>query len=438
MAERAMKQGRKVSGGLATWAQTHIFDAGGRVAEGISALANFDGMANYEGSGFLFFECRLVGYGSRFSLDREERGRGKSKALRLYDAHFGRILEYSGFATGRLLERPHQKAPLGWVDNKAIGILGGDDKADPSPSLFKKWFGRRDNDSSNLDDREYEIIKKDDTAPSRQVDGWEPSCEDVLTWIPPAPQLLSDATLLLFRLTLNGTISRKNQRWDDIRKAWDSMLTIQRRYGGSLSFSPLVSVVASLLYSPSETGGDMIGNGSMAQGLHMMGEQLAFGTSVSDDVSGTGEDTKAIREIMADREPDFWLPAKESESRKWKEIVDHLVAAIDGLDVDPTGTDESLSSSTFADPTLRFRCWDFDARPIVEHAVVYAACKSGDVESLSLARAICSHGVTLRPNSPEEWWRYSIVLGLLGDEVASEDALNNSINVGAGQGARGS
>jgi hypothetical protein len=41
----------------------------------------------------------------------------------------------------------------------------------------------------------------------------------------------------------------------------------------------------------------------------------------------------------------------------------------------------------------------------------------------------------LRSNSPEEWWRYSIVLGLLGDEVGSEDALNFSINFGGGQGS---
>jgi hypothetical protein len=83
-----------------------------------------------------------------------------------------------------------------------------------------------------------------------------------------------------------------------------------------------------------------------------------------------------------------------------------------------------------------FETWDFDTRPFMEHVVVYAACKCGDTESLSLARSICSRGVTLRPNSPEEWWRYSIVLGLLGDEVASEDALAASLAVGGGQGVR--
>ena len=74
MAARAMKDGKSVCGALATWAQVHVFDARGRIAEGISACANFDGIANYEGAGFLFFDCRLGGYGARFSLDREERG----------------------------------------------------------------------------------------------------------------------------------------------------------------------------------------------------------------------------------------------------------------------------------------------------------------------------------------------------------------------------
>src|SRR3569623_610361 len=106
MAARAMKDGKKVAGGLATLAQAHVFDAGGRVAEGISALANSDGISNYEGSGILFFVCRLGGFGARFFLDREERGRGKSKSLRLYAENFQRVLDYSGFSEGRPWIRP--------------------------------------------------------------------------------------------------------------------------------------------------------------------------------------------------------------------------------------------------------------------------------------------------------------------------------------------
>lgn len=447
LADRAMKQGRKVCGALATWSQAHIFDGGGRVAEGISALANFDGMTNYEGSGFLFFECRLAGYGSRFSLEREERGRGKSKALRLYDAHFGRILEYSGFGVGQPRTRPHQKAPLGWSETKSIDMGEEDerDKEEATSTFFGKWFGGGKDVPDKGDDQkqqEYEIIERGDRAPSREADAWEPSCEDILTWIPPTPQLLSDATLLLFRFTLNGTISRKDGRWDAIRKAWEAMLTIQRKHQGSIIFSPLISLAATLVCSPSETGADTIGNGRLAQGLYMLGEQLQLGDMPNESsATGAGGEptTKAIREVVAEREPDFWLPAREEQTNnKWKEIVNHLTAALDGFDEEDDGAPNGGGTTITADSASRFRAWDFDARPIVEHAVVYAACKSGDIESLSLARSICSQGVTLRPNSPEEWWRYSIVLGLLGDDIASEDALNNSINVGAGQGARGS
>ena len=110
-----------------------------------------------------------------------------------------------------------------------------------------------------------------------------------------------------------------------------------------------------------------------------------------------------------------------------------LSSAIDGI-FDPTGEDDHDIMKATLD--TGFQGWEFDVRPFLEHAVVYAACKCGDYESLSIARSICSRGVTLRPNSPEEWWRYSIVLGLLGDEKASEDALNASHSFGGGQGTK--
>jgi hypothetical protein len=417
MAAYAMKQGKNVAGGLATWAQAHVFDATGRVAEGISALANFDGVSNYEGSGLFHFDCRLGGYGARFHLDREERGRGMSKAFWLYEENFDRVLDYSGFARGRPWQRPVQRAPLPWTD--ATSIEGGEEA-----SLLSRLF-RSDREIKEKK-LEYEIILKQTSSPSLHIDNLEPSCEDVLTWMPPTPQFLSEATMLLMRFTLNGTISRKHPRWDNLRKAWESMLSIQKKHGYSLSFSPLASVTASLLLPPSETGGDRLGNGHLAQGLYLLGEKLQLGNMVAN----ADEQSSALVETIATSEPDFWLPVRDGETQDdWKNIVDHLATAIDGIDY--TG-----SNPCVFDPSLQLQAWTFDARPLLEHTVVYAACKAGDTESLCLARSICSQGVTLRPNSPEEWWRYSIVLGLLGDEVASEDALNNSINLGGGQGAR--
>jgi hypothetical protein len=416
LAEVAMSRNRKVCGAIGTWAQTHIFDAKGRIAEGISATANFDGVANYEGAGLLFFDSRLGGYGARFALDREERGRGKSAALRLYEANFERVLDYSGFAVGQPWTQPRQSAPLAWREATPPPLLADNKKT--STSLFGRWFGKQSKEKT----QKYELALKKIQFPSTNVEGWEPSCEDVLTWLPPTPSLLSDATLLLLRFTLNGTISPKNARWDSVRNGWSALFRIQRKYAnGHLLFHPLACIVASLLYPPSETGGDQLYGGAVARGLHLMGQLLRLGNPETKE-----EKTTSVRELIAERDPNFWLPAKEDIRGKWKEVVGLLTTAIDGAGED----DNSFTSQA------RFKFWDFETRPIMEHAICYAACKAGDVHSLSIARSICSQGVTLRTNAPEEWWRYSIVLGLLGDDVASENALNNSINFGGGQGAR--
>jgi hypothetical protein len=415
-----MKQ-NKVTGAVATWAQAIVFDAGGRVAEGISACANGDGIANYEGAGLFHFDCRLGGYGARFALDREERGRGKSAALRLYERNIERVLDYSGFATGNAWQQPLQRAPLAWTEKTEMALEEGAE----APTFWERISGKKKAKSEEEKYVYYEIVLKEGRVPSTKIDGWEPSLEDTLTWLPPSPQLLCESTLLLLRFTLNGTISTRNVRWDNIRNAWGVMLKIQEKHGSpGVAFCPLASLVSSLLFPPSETGGDQIGNGLLARGLHMMGETLRLGNPTTEEEKST-----AIREVIADRDPNFWLPADEEQEKVWQEIVEDFSSALDGYE-------DHSDANCQVQRHLRFECWDFEARPILEHAVVYSACKSGDTKSLSLARAICSQGVTLRPNSPEEWWRYSIVLGLLGDEVGSEDALSNSINVGGGQGAR--
>lgn len=420
--ERSMRE--SVAGALATWAQAHIFDARGRVAEGISALANFDGIRNYEGAGFLFFDCRLSGYGARFSLDREERGRGKSAALRLYESNFERVLNYSGFGVGQPWERPVQQAPLAWKDPT---LLDDGKASSGGSSLFGRIFGREEKE----DQESFDIVVKRINFPSAEVEDWDPTIEDVLTWLPPTPTLLADATLLLLRLTLNGTVSTRNARWDSIRNAWESTLEIQSKASESLgtvastlAYSPMASIAASLLFDPSRTGGDVVGNGSIAEGFHRMGELMTLGNPIEESAK-----TTSIRELIADRDPKFWLPAENTEAEQWIEVVRLLRSGIEG-------TEDANLPGQSVDRSRAFRSWDFEARPILEHAVTFAACKAGDVESLSFARSVCGRGVTIRMNSPEEWWRYSIVLGLLGDEVGSEQALENSVNFGGGQGAR--
>ena len=84
-----------------------------------------------------------------------------------------------------------------------------------------------------------------------------------------------------------------------------------------------------------------------------------------------------------------------------------------------------------------FEGWDIELRPAIDQAICFAACKSQDPEALCIARSFNSLGVSLRPNCPEEWFRYSTVLEALGDDVAAEDARAASVSLGAGEGGAG-
>ena len=443
MAESVRTKGEKLAGGLATWALAIIFDAEGRTAEGISACANFDGTIHYENCGFLMFDAVLSGYGVRFALDREERGRGRSRALSLYDTNYQSVLENSGYSRGILYDEPHRRAPIGWRRSKF-------ENSNQSQSLKAESI---DNDSNTINLKDDNFVTAD-----QSIISWDPSIEDVLTHLPPTPRFLSDATLLLLRFTLNGTISCSNYRWENLRNAWSVFLKINSRYENdkkndeneqqtcNLKFYPLACVAASLVMEPRLVGELKCAGSRLQAGLYKMGELLDLGniTAPRNDESDDSSDnencennylsTILFKEIVADKEPEFWLPVKEETKREeWKTVLKLLTSAIDGI-VDPTGEDDhDIMKATLA---RGFEGWEFDVRPFLEHAVVYTACKCGDYESLSIARSICSRGVTLRSNSPEEWWRYSIVLGLLGDEKASEDALNASHSFGGGQGTR--
>lgn len=484
LAEAVRGKGEKLAGGMATWALAHVFDAEGRTAEGISACANLDGMVHYEACGFLMFDVVLAGYGVRFALDREERGRGRSPALRLYDSNYEGILEGSGFSRGILHEEPHRRAPIGWRRSKF-------EKSNKAQAFMAEVFGKQQREKAAEDERRFkensnanttEIVSNDEIidnynntvnvsdmmniSSSLQTTNWDPSMEDVLTWLPPTPQFLSDATLLMLRFTLNGTLSCSNYRWENLRNAWSVYFEIVSKYNkdmkkqrgdnsssstagsidSTIEFYPLACVAASLIAEPRVIG-ELSGSGGRLQaGLHKMGELLNLGSVATraDEDDGDGEDgndenknylsTILFKEIVAEKEPDFWLPVLEAEKREeWKTVLKLLSSAIDGI-FDPTGEDDHDIMKATLD--RGFQGWEFDVRPFLEHAVVYAACKCGDYESLSIARSICSRGVSLRPNSPEEWWRYSIVLGLLGDEKASEDALNASHSFGGGQGTK--
>jgi hypothetical protein len=444
LATFAMDKGEKLAGGVATWAMAHILDAEGRTAEGISTCANSDGTRNFEACGLLYFDSILAGYGVRFALDREERGRGRSTALRLYDNNYERVLDYTGFATGTAWEVPSRKAPLGWRKSQFKKI---EDPKNFMTDLFTPKVEPANDGNLSSEDGNDQIVMRGDALPSLHRDGWVPAVEDVLTWMPPTPQLLSDATLLLLRLTLNGTVSTQNYRWENLRNSWAAMLGVHHRYGTdfkTFEFYPMVCVAGSLLASPDQVGELSGAGGRLARALQKMGDLLHLGdigttTSEADDEAENSSflSTYIFKDIVADKEPEFWLPVVDDESKKeeWRSVFKLLASAIDGV-YDPNEHDDNFDLLRSEIQRGFEDSWEFDVRPLLEHALVYAACKCGDFETLALARSICSRGVTLRPSSPEEWWRYSIVLGLLGDEVASENALQASLALGGGQGAR--
>lgn len=443
LATFAMEKGEKLAGGVATWALAHIFDAEGRTAEGISACANSDGSRNFEDCGFLYFDAILAGYGTRFALDREERGRGRSKALRLYDNHYDRVLESTGFATGTAWTVPSKRSPMAWRRSQF------ESSSSPKSFIMDLFKKERELSASPFasDDGTHQVVVKEALLPSMNREEWIPSVEDVLTWAPPTPQLLGDATLILLRLTLNGTVSTQNYRWNNLRNAWSAMVTIQHNYGGhlnTLEFYPLVCVAASLLASPVQVGRLSGAGDRLARALQRMGELLNLGgiasTAKMEENENDEEEgflsTFFLKDIVADKEPDFWLPvSNENTKEDWRVVFKLLSSAIDGI-YDPLEENDDFDIMRAELGRGFDESWEFDVRPFLEHALVYAACKCGDDDALSLARSICSRGVTLRPNSPEEWWRYSIVLGLLGDDVASENALQASLAFGGGQGAR--
>lgn len=438
LALEARHKSEKLAGGIATWALAHVFDAEGRTAEGISACANSEGVRHFESCGFLFFDSIIGGYGVRFALDREERGRGRSAALRLYDNNYERILDYSGFARGQPFDAPFRKAPIGWQKTNF------EDSGGLPKTFISNVFGSSKT-NINRKSSESEIVVKKVSLPSmKKTDNY--TAQDVLTWLPPTPQLLSDATLLLLRLTLNGTISSQNYRWDNLRNAWKSLFESQRRNQQeqlTYQFYPMVNIAASLMTTSKRETGQLSGaGGRLAEAIGKMGVLLNLGgistNEEEDEEDKEGEEelnmlsSIFVREIVADKDPDFWLPVQDdSKQEDWKVVLKLLSSTIDG--VHELQEDCSLMDAQLLD---KFDSWEFDVRPLLENALVFAACKCGDHESLSRARSICSQGVTLRPNSPEEWWRYSIVLGLLGDEVASEDALEASLSFGGGQGVR--
>ena len=383
MAERALYQDAKSCGAVSTWALAHVYDSEGRCAEAISKLTG-DGVKYYETSGLFFFDSRIASYGARFLLDREGMGEGRSP-LRIYDTAFDRVLQYSGYAAGMPLTKPQRQAPRARTERMMESVGMG------AKSFFGQVFGSG-KEAKKADKKDEALLSKRNPAIAAL------SLEDVLAWMPPTPQLLADATFLLLRLTVNGSVLPSDQRWAELTRAWITLLTslldqepiFDDEEPNSAHLVPLVVIASSLVCPPIALPSTEGRLAQYSQAFSLFGELLR-----SESMDDSSDDSK----------------------EKWAKVTKILSDAIA--------------------PTDQFEGWDMELRPIIDQITCYAACKSEDPECLRIARSYSSLGVSLRPNCPEEWFRYSTVLKKLGDDVAAEDALAASVSLGAGEGGAG-
>ena len=405
LAETALSRDSESAGGIAVWALANSLASEGRSQEMVSRLATSDGVRLYESSGYLGFNTRMSGYGAISILDTQRSGADRS-ATRLYDGSFGYVLQYSGNNVqgaergGEDLCMSEMKVPSS-IREDMKGAVG---------SMFSGWFGNKD---ANGDTKQ---------EPVPQIQSSKRSAEAVLTWLPPSPILLTQATSLLLRLTLSGAISSSDERWADIRIAWDAMQnsnnssTVDHRT--SVEFNQLSLLAASLLLEPKTlyTRPICYQLQLAMKGLHQMGKIMKFGQFKVQAATPSNEN---------------------SDADKWREVLTCLALVVESNRWDmPSG----MSSSTYLPPanTTNLKStigWDFDTRQFLEYALCHAAMEAGDYESLCLAKAVCSEGVTLRSNCPEMWNRYAMIMEQLGDDVAAENARAASISMGGGEGS---
>ena len=400
--EMAIARDPDGAGGTSVWALSNILGSEGRSSEMVSRLAGFDGTQLYQNCGFLNFYTRMAGYGGVALLDRRGAASERS-SLRLYDGGFAHLLNYSG--------------------NNAVGINNGGEEvvlrdlkvprsvaSDVVGSIFSGWFG---NDDAKEKENDPSLQDQENVQRKRQKPR---TLEETLCWLPPSPILLMQATSLLFRLTLVDGVSPSDHRWVDLKAAWKYSLEMgdEANTQKPFEFMPMALLASSLLLDPETLHVENIPTRleSAMQGLNKMGKLLKLGHQ--DKTSATASEWN---EVLRD------LAQARDSCQRW-EMPDGMESAT------YLSTRNSGDNSNPSYPIG----WDFDVRQFLEHGLCYAAVQVGEYESLCLARAICSEGTTLRQNCPELWWRYSVVLDMLGDEVAAENARACSQSLGAGEG----
>lgn len=388
LAELAISRDETGSAGVAAWALSHIYDVEGRSSEGTSTFTGH-GVQFFEPCGFLFFYARMHAAGATYAIDRSG-ATADRVALRLYDESFGKVLDYSGYADDTSKTPIRRKVP---ESQRKVLI---ESVSTSAASILKDLFGQnRDielNETMNNENHEHV-----DAFPDSMICNNESrSLEDVLTWLPPTPTLLSEATFLLFRLTTSGAVQPNDYRWKPLRNAWRRYSHIE--YCGD-------SVMAHIAKALCESNHGKDVENSRTTSTKLISAAKKIGQILSDSTGSCTTDA-------------------------WTEVVKLLREVRTGFIV----SDDEV---TKLEPDIQYRNLpNIPLRNFIEHAICYAAIMSNEDESICFARSICSESVILKSNSPESWHRYGTILNKLGDKENAADAFHASISLGSGEGAR--
>ena len=369
----AQSNDAEMSGSVSAYALCNVYDAEGRSSEGQSTLIGSDGSQNVDGAGWMFFDSKLMGLGARFVLARDGM-RAPETALRLYDIAFRRVLSLHLKTDGVIL----RKSP----GNERTGMRGIFNRLNP----FHQNQSSIDNDSLTSEQQQEMQI-------ANQIHE-EYVIEDVLTWLPPTLSLVTDATLLLLNLTVYGFVKADDLRWSELRKMWIKALSEEETSTlsdnsfslRSLQNRPLTYAACSLLLRDSDNASiHSYIQPNVNEILFEAGTALGLGNPIANTESKT--------------------------SAEWSKISQSLYSLY---------------------PVIR--SWNSETRFLLERLICYVSCQTDDYNGICVARSLCSEAITLRSNSPDVWWRYSLVLDKLGDYDAAESARNTSYSLGKGEG----
>ena len=425
----------------------------------------------------MHFDCRLAGLGARFVLDRDGAG-ADGNSLRVYDEFFGSVIGYSGYGGDYSVIDADSDEDDGSSDD------GNDtddiNNSNNDPNFFFRKYTRRsptrtrervvgaaksflarlfssgksdDKDKAPLDSTTTSTTtttttkeEEDDTytnnnneerrlspppppsppPPSSSSSSLETSIlptrslEDILCWLPPTPQLLVDATILLLRMTIGGTLGeqKKNinvkngrggndERWFALRSAWENTIRISSTTASSSSTSPsirlppMARIVASLVVD------DIVNDDAETRkrrtatitdynnNISSVGEKLSIGANLlgkamrlarrqvssNSDTNGTFDnddstnvDGGSNNRVVENEESEEWIRATTALAEAWDILHSRPYTYGDGGGENNDNKNNlPVSTGMF---TSDFEGWEMDMRPLLEHGMVHAILKS--------------------------------------------------------------